>query len=82
MPTIRTSWPKAIHKGVLKYFEANPPAGTMLAKQGVIKHKVVRGESLSVIANRYEVSVADIKKANNLKSDVVRIGQQLVIPRA
>ncbi|WP_345887102.1 N-acetylmuramoyl-L-alanine amidase [Shewanella algae] len=73
---------KAIHKGVLKYFEANPPAGTMLAKQGVIKHKVVRGESLSVIANRYEVSVADIKKANNLKSDVVRIGQQLVIPRA
>ncbi|MDN5370359.1 MAG: hypothetical protein PWP74_1667, partial [Shewanella sp.] len=30
----------------------------------------------------YQVSVAAIKKANNLKSDVVRIGQQLIIPRA
>ncbi len=73
---------KAIHKGVLSYFKANPPEGTLMAKTGVIKHKVKRGESLSVIAHRYQVSVASIKKTNKLKSDVLRIGQKLVIPRA
>ncbi|WP_282167430.1 N-acetylmuramoyl-L-alanine amidase [Shewanella japonica] len=72
----------AIHKGVVNYFEANPPSGTMFAKQSNVKHTVRSGESLSVIAQRYKVSVASIKKSNNLKSDVLRIGQKLVIPRA
>ncbi|NKF49500.1 AMIN domain-containing protein [Shewanella sp. WXL01] len=73
---------KAIHKGVLRYFQNHPPAGTLLAKRTSIKHSVKRGESLSVIAQRYQVSVSSIKKANNLKSDMLRIGQKLVIPRA
>lgn len=72
----------AIHKGILRYFEDNAPADTMLANKRDVKHKVARGESLSIIAQRYQVSVDSLKKANNLKSDVVRIGQQLVIPRA
>ncbi|MEZ9139431.1 MULTISPECIES: N-acetylmuramoyl-L-alanine amidase [unclassified Shewanella] len=72
----------AIHKGVVNYFEANPPAGTAFAKTSNVKHTVRSGESLSVIAQRYKVSVASIKKSNNLKSDVLRIGQKLVIPRA
>ncbi|MFQ6371652.1 N-acetylmuramoyl-L-alanine amidase [Shewanella sp. YIC-542] len=72
----------AIAQGIRRHFETYPPEGTLLAKRGNIKHRVVRGESLSVIAQRYQVSVASIKKANKLKSDVVRIGQQLVIPRA
>lgn len=72
----------AIHKGVLKYFAANPPSGTLLAKQSNTKHTVRSGESLSVIAQRYKVSIASIRKTNNLKSDVLRIGQKLVIPRA
>ncbi|QUN07677.1 N-acetylmuramoyl-L-alanine amidase [Shewanella yunxiaonensis] len=72
----------AISKGIHQYFESYPPEGTLLAKQGNIKHKVSRGESLSIIATRYQVSVAAIKKANNLKSDVVRVGQKLIIPRA
>ncbi|MGZ9899484.1 N-acetylmuramoyl-L-alanine amidase [Shewanella gaetbuli] len=71
----------AIHRGVVRYFEASPPSGTLFAQRSNIKHKVKSGESLSVIARRYGVSVAGIKKANNLKSDVVRIGQNLVIPR-
>ncbi|MCL1066787.1 N-acetylmuramoyl-L-alanine amidase [Shewanella olleyana] len=72
----------AIHKGVVNYFEANAPAGTLFAKQSNVKHTVRSGDSLSVIAQRYKVSVSSIKKSNNLKSDVLRIGQKLVIPRA
>lgn len=44
-------------------------------------HVVVRGENLSVIARRHEVSVAAIRQANGLKSDQILVGQQLLIPR-
>lgn len=73
---------KAVHKGVLRYFENNPPVNSLMASKGSLKHSVRKGESLSVIAHRYQTSVASIKKANNLKSNNIRIGQKLVIPRA
>ncbi|QSX29479.1 N-acetylmuramoyl-L-alanine amidase [Shewanella cyperi] len=72
----------AIYTGVVRYFEANAPVDTLLAKKAVIKHKVKKGESLSVIASRYNVSVSSLKQANNLSTDTVRIGQQLLIPGA
>ncbi len=73
---------KALHKGVLKYFRQHAPSDTLLANNKNIKHKVVRGDSLTKIALRYQVSVNSIKKANNLKSSVVRIGQKLKIPNS
>ncbi|MBL4912781.1 N-acetylmuramoyl-L-alanine amidase [Shewanella schlegeliana] len=73
---------KAIHKGVVKYFEANPPVNSMLASKSSVEHKVRSGESLSVIAHRYKISVSSLKKANNLSSNSIRIGQKLKIPRA
>ena len=44
-------------------------------------YEVQKGATLSVIAKAYNVTVQDIKKANNLKSDVLQIGQKLKIPR-
>ncbi|QQX79511.1 N-acetylmuramoyl-L-alanine amidase [Shewanella sp. KX20019] len=73
---------KAVHKGVVKYFEANPPVNSLLASKSNTKHKVRSGESLSVIAHRYQITISRLKKANKLKSDTLRIGQTLVIPRA
>lgn len=72
----------AIVSAVKKYFNRYPPDGTYLAskKKRVIKHKVKRGESLSVIAQNYNVKVSTIKSANNLKSSVIRLGQTLSIP--
>lgn len=43
-------------------------------------HKVRNGETLSKIAKRYGVSVSAIKKANNLSSDRINVGQKLKIP--
>ena len=47
-------------------------------------HEVSRGDSLSSLARRYQVSVAALVAANRLPSDRVtlRLGQRLVIPAA
>lgn len=43
-------------------------------------HKVRKGDSLDKIARRYGVTIAEIKKANGLKDDKIKIGQSLKIP--
>jgi nucleoid-associated protein YgaU len=46
-----------------------------------LKHTVQRGEYLSTIAKRYGVTVAEIQKTNKLSSDLVKVGQVLLIPK-
>lgn len=41
---------------------------------------VEKGATLSVIARVYGVSVSEIKRANKLKSDLLKINQKLLIP--
>lgn len=72
---------RALSTAIVQYFENNAPEGTLFANQSkTIKHKVQRGESLSVIANRYGTSVNAISNANNLKSNSLAVGQMLSIP--
>ena len=49
-----------------------PPGGTA--------YVVKSGDCLSVIASRFGTTTRALKKANNLSSDVIRVGQSLVIP--
>ncbi len=72
---------KAVFSGIKKYFSQYPPEGSLYANTRSTEHKISRGESLSLVAQRYKVSVKSIKLANNLKSDMVKIGQTLTIPR-
>ena len=44
-----------------------------------IAYYVKRGDALSKIAHKYNVSVRNIKKWNNLKSNTIRPGQKLII---
>jgi len=72
----------AIHQGIRNYYMTHPIAGSYFANTGYKKHKVRSGESLSVLAQRYKVSMAKLKLVNKLKSNALRIGQTLKIPRA
>ncbi len=47
---------------------------------GAQTHEVSTGDTLSLLAKKYGVTVAEIKKANTLKSDKIKIGQKLKIP--
>ncbi len=53
--------------------------GTLWAADGSV-HIVRRGDTLSGLAARYGVSVSSIKRANGLRSDLIKIGQSLRIP--
>lgn len=70
---------KAIFKGTRAYFRSNPVPGTLLAVRDR-KHRIARGETLSGIARQYQISMATIRVANNLRNDNLRIGKMLSIP--
>ena len=43
-------------------------------------HTVTSGETLTSIARRYNTSIDELKRLNNLSSDMIREGQRLTIP--
>lgn len=45
------------------------------------EHVVAKGDTLSSIAKSYKISVAELKKANSLTGDDLKIGQKLTIPK-
>lgn len=73
---------QSMFSAVKRYFKQIPPDGTLWASERDSNrtHKVRSGESLSLLAQRYNVKVSSIKQANNMSTDVVRIGQVLNIP--
>lgn len=84
----RQSLSRAIFKGIKQHFNALPPAGTYLAwkksggQSGLSQqeHVISKGDTLSTIARRYDVSVRELQTANKLKNTTIRVGQRLVIP--
>ena len=50
------------------------------AKISLQKHKIRPGDSLSVIARKYSTTVRKLKRLNALSSNLIRIGQTLLIP--
>lgn len=56
-----------------------PPKHTALTGDAK-EHTVQKGEYLAVIARKYGVTIAELRKANNLASDELKIGQKLTIP--
>lgn len=46
-----------------------------------IEHIVKEGETLGIIANKYNVTVEELVKLNNIKNpDLIVVGQKLVVP--
>ncbi len=72
---------QAVLKGLRRYLKDHSPSDALLANLGrSSRHTIRRGETLSGIANRYQVSIVTLRKVNELKSDVIRVGQVLMIP--
>lgn len=76
----------AILAGIRVYFYRNAPPDTRIALDlrrkpaSQVSHVIARGDTLSEIAERYNVSMTAIRSANQLSGDNVRIGQTLRIP--
>ena len=72
---------RTIASGVQDYFYLSPPPGTWIAShRQPVKYKVVRGDTLGEIANRYRVSLYSLRRANDLRSDTIHVGAELLIP--
>lgn len=76
----------SIVQGVMNYFYERPPEGTLIAwqkanNQGPDRQYVVtRGDSLSLIAQRHNLSLSQLRSANSLRGDTIQVGQTLSIP--
>lgn len=76
----------AILAGIRNYFYQNPPPNTQMAlnhrgsSRQQVSHVISRGDTLSEIAERYDVSMSALRSANKLSSDRVKVGQKLRIP--
>ena len=71
---------RAIFNGTKRYFNQYPPKGTLLALKAR-QHQISRGDTLSAIAEQYQVSVQNLRKVNRLgRDDNLQIGAVLHIP--
>ncbi|MDP2159499.1 MAG: LysM peptidoglycan-binding domain-containing protein [Flavobacterium sp.] len=56
---------------------------TIVSKDSIIKkvHQVEKGETLSMIARKYDVTIDEIKSLNGLKDTNIGIGSKLIVSR-
>lgn len=79
---------RSIRTGVKQFFQQNPPPGTYMAwlrdtgkiARGASTHVVRPGETLAMLAARYDLGIATLRSANDLKTDELKIGQEVTIP--
>tara|TARA_R110001592_G_scaffold363398_2_gene688016 strand:- start:83507 stop:84808 length:1302 start_codon:yes stop_codon:yes gene_type:complete len=74
---------RAIHAGIREWFLAHPPSGTLIAwqkQQDGQQYIIARGDTLSGIAQRFNVSLSDIKIHNGISGEKIMVGQKLLIP--
>lgn len=88
-PVHQSGLAQAIFSGMREHFERYPPPASLLAWQrdnqrqpSGNEYRIQSGDTLSAIAVRHGVPVNQLKQANDLNGDVIRVGQVLQIPRS
>jgi len=83
---------REIFKGLTQYFYKEAPEGSYIAwkKNGgktkvasvkkATRYTIRRGDTLSHIAQRYKVSVGDIRRLNGIKNNSIQVGQSIKLP--
>lgn len=86
-PVHQTGLSRAIFSGLREHFERYPPPASLLAWQrdnqrrpSGGEYRIQSGDTLSAIAVRHGVPVNQLRQANELNGDVIRVGQVLQIP--
>lgn len=75
----------AIHSGIVQWFRAHPPPGSLLAHLRTTEEQeytIVGGDTLSGIAQRFNVNVNLLSQYNELRNSKILVGQTLRIPRS
>ncbi|KHD84268.1 LysM peptidoglycan-binding domain-containing protein [Bacillus ginsengihumi] len=62
------------------HVQAATMEGNQVSNSSSIYYQVSSGDTLSKIATKYHTSSTNIKQANHLKSDVIKVNQLLIIP--
>jgi N-acetylmuramoyl-L-alanine amidase len=74
----------AILGGVVNYYRDHAPPGTLIARRGdafgVHRYVINSGDTLSGIADRFNVDLRTLEAVNGLDSSVIHTGQVLKIP--
>ncbi len=83
-PAYQRQMAEAIFSGIRRYFHDKPPIGTWLAANTAggpdLVYVIARGDTLSGIAARHNVSVETLLRHNSLSSTNIRVGQRIRIP--
>lgn len=70
---------RALHRGVQNYAARNMP--TLAVEPPADRQYLVRrGDTLSEIARRYQVSLRRLRQANDIAGDLITVGSRLQIP--
>jgi len=75
-PSHQNKIARAVLSGISNYFQRNPLPGSGSPQQ----HIVSNGDTLSMIAQRYQISMLDLKTSNNLTRSQISVGDVLLIP--
>jgi N-acetylmuramoyl-L-alanine amidase len=83
--TFQKQMARAIYEGIRRFAKKNRlrprSSGTTVATSSSKRvHVVRRGDTLSEIAQRYQVNVSALRFANNLDGNRLVVGKRLIIP--
>lgn len=76
---------RSVYQGIVAHFADTPPPGTRIAwekrqRGNDLAYQIRSGDTLSEIARRNQLSVGQLKKFNDLDSEVLQVGQIIRIP--
>ncbi len=88
--SFQSSFATAVVQGITSYFYDNPPRGSFVSwhknnggsQLGSGSYIVARGDNLSEIADRFNISLSSLKSANSISGSTIHVGQELTIPSA
>lgn len=81
-PTARTRTPRPTGVIVITATpEPNTPTNTPRPTPYMVEYVVKSGDVLITIADKFDVTVDQIRDANNLTSDIIHVGDKLLIPQ-